>query len=254
MEDIASVLAEGCVVTDVASTKAQVMKWAEELLPAHVSFVGGHPMAGKELLGVDAAEATLFEGKPYCIVPAPKAEEQAVNAVVGIAELVGATPLFIDAEEHDSYVAAISHLPLVVSTALFSLVRESAAWPEASRLASSGFRDVTRLASGSPEMSEDICRTNRENVVHWLDRMIAEMRKYRELVGSDDAEALLQAFAKAKQERDEFVGGGKPTRRAERPAEAGISFGDLLMGRWMTQRTREIMTALEKEPREKPGG
>ncbi len=248
MEDIASVLPANCVVTDVASTKAQVMRWAAELLPAQVSFVGGHPMAGKEQSGVDAADAALFEGKPYCVVPSPQADEAAVNAVVGIAELVGATPLFMDAEEHDSYVAAVSHLPLVLSTALFSLVRESAAWPEMSRLASSGFRDVTRLASGSPEMSEDICRTNRENVIHWLDRMVAEIRKYRELIESDDEEALFQAFAKAKRERGEFLAGGAPPRREELPAEAGVSVSDLLLGRWATQRTREIMKALEKEP------
>jgi prephenate dehydrogenase len=161
---------------------------------------------------------------------------------------VGATPLFMDAEEHDSYVAAISHLPLVVSTALFSLVRESAAWPEMSRLASSGFRDVTRLASGSPEMSEDICRTNRENVVHWLDRMVAEIRKYRELVEGDDEEALFRAFATAKRERDEFLAGGAKPRRDERPAEASVSVSDLLLGRWATQRTREIMKSLEQKP------
>ena len=248
MEDIAPVLPEKCVVTDVASTKGRVMKWAGELLPEQVSFVGGHPMAGKEMSGIGAADAGLFEGKPYCVVPSPHADEEAVNAVVGIAELVGATPLFMDAEEHDSYVAAISHLPLVVSTALFSLVRESAAWPEMSGLASSGFRDVTRLASGSPEMSDDICRTNRENVVHWLDRMVAEIRKYRGLIEGDDEEALLQVFAKAKRERDEFMVGGKAPRRAERPDEAGISVSDLLVGRWATRRTREIMKALEKEP------
>ncbi|MGD0116299.1 MAG: prephenate dehydrogenase/arogenate dehydrogenase family protein [Dehalococcoidia bacterium] len=248
LKDIASVLPANCVVTDVASTKGQVMRWAAELLPAHVGFVGGHPMAGKEMSGIDAADAALFEGRPYCVVPSPQADEAAVNVLVGIAELVGATPLFMDAEEHDSYVAAISHLPLVVSTALFSLVRESAAWPEMSRLASSGFRDVTRLASGSPEMSEDICRTNRENVVHWLDRMIAEIRRYRELIEGDDEEALLRAFAKAKRERDEFVTSGPAPRRAERPTDAGISVSDLLVGRWATQRTREIMKALEKEP------
>ncbi len=248
MEDIAPVLPANCVVTDVASTKGRVMRWAAELLPAHVSFVGGHPMAGKEQSGIDAADGGLFEGKPYCVVPSSQADEAAVNVVVGLADLVGAKPLFMDAEEHDSYVAAVSHLPLVASTALFSLVRGSAAWPEMSRLASSGFRDVTRLASGSPEMSEDICRTNRENVVHWLDRMVAEIRKYRELIESDDEEALFQAFATAKRERDEFLAGGAKPRRDERPAEAGVSVSDLLLGRWATQRTREIVKSLEQKP------
>ncbi len=172
MEEIASTLQEGCIVTDVASTKRQVMGWAEELLPGHVSFVGGHPMAGKEQTGIDVAEASLFDGKPYCIVPSVHAKETAVNTIIGLAQLTGATPVFMDAEEHDSYVAAVSHLPLVVSTALFSLVHDSAAWAEMAQLASSGFRDVTRLASGSPEMSEDICDTNAGNILHWLDRMI----------------------------------------------------------------------------------
>jgi prephenate dehydrogenase len=248
MKDIAADLPEGCVVTDVASTKTQVMKWAQELLPPAVSFVGGHPMAGKEQSGVAAADGTLFEGKPYCVVPSVGAKETAVNAVIGLADLVGATPLFMDAAEHDSYVAAISHLPLVVSTALFSLARESAAWPEMSRLASSGFRDVTRLASGSPEMSEDICRTNRENVVHWLDRMVAELRKYRRLVEGDDEEALFEVFTRVKQERDDFLAAGVMPRREERAEAPGIGISDLLMGKWVAQRTREAMKNLEQEP------
>ena len=248
MKDIAADLPEGCVVTDVASTKTQVMKWAQELLPPAVSFVGGHPMAGKEQSGVAAADGTLFDGKPYCVVPSVGAKETAVNAVIGLADLVGATPLFMDAAEHDSYVAAISHLPLVVSTALFSLARESAAWPEMSRLASSGFRDVTRLASGSPEMSEDICRTNRENVVHWLDRMVAELRKYRRLVEGDDEEALFEVFTRVKQERDDFLAAGVMPRREERAEAPGIGISDLLMGKWVARRTREAMKSLEQEP------
>jgi prephenate dehydrogenase len=247
MEDIAPALPNDCVITDVASTKAEVMTWAEELLPGNVHFVGGHPMAGKEQSGIDAAEATLFEGKPYCVVPSVGAGEAAVNAVVGLADLVGATAVFMDAEEHDSYVAAVSHLPLVVSTALFSLVRDSSAWPEMARLASSGFRDVTRLASGSPEMSEDICRTNSENIVHWLDRIIAEIRKYRDLIKSDDEEALFKAFARMKLERDTFLTTGAAPRRAHPPTESAISVGDLLVGHWAASRSREVMKAMEKQ-------
>lgn len=247
MEDIASALPENCVVTDVGSTKADVMRWAEELLPGHASFVGGHPMAGREQSGIDAADAALFEDKAYCVVPSVGAKQTAVNAIVGLAKLVGAVPVFMDAEEHDSYVAAVSHLPLVVSTALFTLARESAAWPEMSRLASSGFRDVTRLASGNPEMSEDICRTNRENIVHWLDRMVAELRKYRDLIQGDD-EALLNAFAGAQAERDAFLAGGAKPRRAEPPEEAGIGISDLLVGQWAARRTREAMKTIERQP------
>jgi len=246
MELIAPALSEGCVVTDAASTKGRVMRWAEELLPPRVDFVGGHPMAGKETSGIDVAEAGLFEGRAYCIVPPVHAGETSVNAVVGLAELVGASPVFMDAEEHDSYVAAISHLPLVVSTALFSLVHDSAAWPELSQLASSGFRDVTRLASGSPEMSADICHSNADNIVHWLDRMIAEIRKYRDLIRAGDEDTLLQVFADVQRERDAFLSGAKP-RRPQHTAEAKISFSDLLMGHWAASRTREVMKAVEDQ-------
>ncbi len=252
MEEIAPALPQDCTVTDVGSTKANVMRWAEEILPQHVSFVGGHPMAGKEQTGIDAAEAGLFEGKTYCIVPPPTARETAVNSVVGLAELVKAVPVYMDAEEHDSYVAAVSHLPLVVSTALFSLARDSLAWPEMSQLASSGFRDVTRLASGSPEMSHDICRTNRENLVHWLNRMAQELLKYRDLIQGGDDEELLKAFARIQLERDVFIARGAQRREEQAAAtEPGISITDLLMGDWAGRRAREMMKGLEQESRRK---
>lgn len=249
MEEIAPALPQECTVTDVGSTKAEVLRWAAEILPRHVSFVGGHPMAGKEQMGIDAAEAGLFEGKTYCIVPSPTAREQAVNSVVGLAELVKAVPVYMDAEEHDSYVAAVSHLPLVVSTALFSLARDSLAWPEMSRLASSGFRDVTRLASGSPDMSHDICRTNRENLVHWLNRMAQELLKYRDLIQSGDDEELLKAFARIQIERDTFIARGAQRReeRAATTSEPSISISDLLVGDWAARRAREMTKALEEQ-------
>ncbi len=226
--------------------------WAKEILPQHVSFVGGHPMAGKEKMGIDAAEAGLFEGKTYCIVPSPTARETAVNSVVGLAELVKAVPVYMDAEEHDSYVAAVSHLPLVVSTALFSLARDSLAWPEMSQLASSGFRDVTRLASGSPDMSHDICRTNRDNLVHWLNRMAQELLKYRDLIQGGDDEELLKAFARIQLERDTFIARGAQRRVEEAAAtEPSISITDLLVGNWAGRRAREITKELEQGSRRK---
>src|SRR3990172_2711027 len=100
---IAEYLQESTVVTDTASTKAEVLRWAEQLLPSHVSFVGGHPMAGKETPGIDEAEATLFQGKAYCICPGEGATDQAVRSVIGLAQAVGAEPLFMDAQEHDQY-------------------------------------------------------------------------------------------------------------------------------------------------------
>src|SRR3972149_9825497 len=124
-EEIAPSLGEGAVVTDTASTKLNVLRWAEELLPEHVSFVGGHPIAGKEMSGLEAADASLFEDRPWAVTPSVSASQSAISAVENMITLVGARPVLIDAAEHDSYLAAISHVPLVAAAALFSLAKDS---------------------------------------------------------------------------------------------------------------------------------
>jgi len=249
MEEIAGELGENCVVTDTASTKAIVMEWASQLLPATVSFVGGHPMAGKETSGVQNAEAKLFAGKPYCIIPAPDASEGAVRVVTGIVQLVGARPFFIGAEEHDRYVAAVSHLPLILSSALFTLVRSSPAWPELAALASSGFRDATRLASTDAELSHDICLTNREGVLHWLDRMVEELGRYRELLQQGQEEELFRTFARAQLDRDTYMTAGPPVREpvaAEELPTSGEQLAALLVGERLVRRVKDISKLLDE--------
>lgn len=201
---VAQHLPQGCIVTDTASTKAEVMAWAEEILPEHVSFVGGHPMAGKETTGIDAAEATLFQNCMYCLMPSARATQGAIDSCLGLARTAGATPYFVDAHEHDGFAAAISHLPLVISAALVSTVASSPSWREVARLASSGFRDVSRLASGDEEMSRDICLTNRESVVHWIDRFVQAMLHYRRLV-AEEPERLGQEFRASREARDRWL-------------------------------------------------
>lgn len=251
--EIARALEAGAIVTDVGSTKADVARWAEEFLPIGVHFVGSHPMAGKETAGIDAAEAGLFEGKPWVISPSITAEEASVQTIVGLAQLLGARPVFMDAEEHDSYVAAISHLPLVVSSALFSTAFASAAWPELAQLASSGFRDTTRLASGSPEMAHDIIATNRQNLLHWIDRFEQELDRFREVIKSEEGERVVEAFARAQLERDNYMTNGAPRRDVGEPMEK-ISFADLLLGSkiaGMMRKQEEAIRAAEVRVDEK---
>jgi prephenate dehydrogenase len=248
LEEIAGELLENCVVTDTASTKAIVMEWASQLLPAMVSFVGGHPMAGKETSGVQNAEAKLFAGKPYCLVPAADASEGALRVVTSIVQFIGARPLFIGAEEHDRYVAAVSHLPLILSTALFTLVRGSPAWPELAALAGSGFRDATRLASTDAELSHDICLTNREGVLHWLDRIVAELGRYRELLQQGQEEELFKTFARAQLDRDTYMTAGPPAREpvaTEELPTSGEQLAALLVGQRLVRRAKDIGKLLE---------
>jgi prephenate dehydrogenase len=234
-QDIAPHLRPGAVITDTTSTKVQVLQWADKLLPAGVSFVGGHPMAGKERGGVDEAEATLFQGATYCVLPSAKATDEAINLVVGLVSTVGAQPLFIDPVEHDSYVAAISHLPFLAATALVRVAASSPAWRDMSKVAAGGFRDTTRVASASTEMYRDICITNRESILHWLDAYIGELAQLRDMLITSDAQALSEALGKAKAARDDWQAQreGRPTGQ---PTTADFTGSDqlrqMLMGEW----------------------
>jgi len=194
----------GCVVTDVASTKVQVMQWAEESLPQGVSFVGGHPMAGKELSGIEVADADLFKGCTYCVVPGRSAPEAAVQTVVDLVHKVGARHVLLIAAEHDRFVAGISHLPLILASALVMATTQSPQWPKMSDVAATGYQSATRLASQHPRMNRDICLTNGENIVAWIDEFTRELQRLRSLVAEGDL-GLEEAFERARQARNAWI-------------------------------------------------
>ncbi len=204
LQQIAAHLPAQCIVTDTGSTKMEVMKWAQDLLPSTVDFIGGHPMTGKEISGLDGAEAELFNGCIYCLTPKSNASPEAVQSMTRLVRLVGANPLFIDPAEHDNFVAAVSHLPMLLSAALVSATANDPSWAEMSRLAATGYRDLSRLALGDPEMSRDICLTNQVNIVNWMDQYIEELRKYRRLI-SEGGEELMEAFLRAQQARRKWL-------------------------------------------------
>ncbi|MEW6142177.1 MAG: prephenate dehydrogenase [Chloroflexota bacterium] len=201
---IAPALHRNCIVTDAASTKVEVMKWANRLLPGHVNFIGGHPMAGKEVAGIDAAEATLFRKCVWCLTPSPGASKYSLGKLSKTIRYLGARPYVINPARHDLLVAGVSHLPLVLSTALVSATTGSKLWKEMSRLASSGYRDVTRLASGDSRIYTDICLTNQRSIVKWTDDFIRELQHFRKLVAEGD-EALEKAFNKAREAREKWL-------------------------------------------------
>lgn len=201
LSDIAADLAPDSVVTDTASTKLQVMRWAEQLLPPRVSFVGGHPMAGKETSGIEAAKADLFRSCTYCLTPAQQAKPVALETVIDMVRHLGAEPMTIGAQQHDNLVAGISHLPLLVSAALVSATTRNPSWEQMSRLAASGYRDVTRLASGNPEVNAHICLSNRPAIISWIDEFTRELQRLRGLVadGNNEIEAALAVANEARQ-------------------------------------------------------
>jgi prephenate dehydrogenase len=202
-QDIAPHLKAGAVVTDTASTKAEVCRSAQAHLPASVAFVGGHPMAGKEASGPDAADEALFRGCTWCLCAGDGASKTAIDTVAELVSDTGARALFVDPEEHDGEVAIISHLPFLLSVGLVKTASESPSWQDLRRLAAGGFRDVSRLASGDPDMHRDICLTNRESIVRTIRRFQADLDQIAAAVEGDPA-ALQRMLAEAKAARDDW--------------------------------------------------
>lgn len=213
MEDIADDLKAGAIVTDTGSTKVDVMEWARAL-PTTVSFIGGHPMAGKAE-SLEAADANLFKDVTWVISPSVTADEEAIRNVLGIVAAVGAESYFVDPAEHDSYVAAVSHLPFLTAAALIRAVTSDPAWRDMRSLASSGLRDTTRLALASPEMHRDIAITNREAIARWIDQYIDALQNVRALVFDTSEGAESRLFAYLEKAQDDRARLELPVRRSD---------------------------------------
>ena len=204
LKDLGTLVSPGTIITDVASTKTQVVAWAEEFLPSSVPFVGGHPMTGKEVSGVEVADALLFQSCIYCLTPTQSTHTTALRKVIAFVEMLNARIRYLSPEEHDNQVAGVSHLPFIASVALMSTIAQDATWSDASLLAASGFRDMTRLAGGSPEMYRDICMTNDKAIVTRLDAYIDALQKIRDSIRSKDKH-LEDLFIETQQERLQWL-------------------------------------------------
>ncbi len=254
-ETIGPRLQQDAIVTDVGSSKRVVAKWAAEYLPPNSPYVGGHPMAGRETAGPENAAADLFQGKAYCIVPSAQAKEQAVSSVTTMAEAIGAKPFFISADEHDSFVAAASHLPFMMSVALMQTVSKSANWEDIAQVASSGFRDLSRLASGDVIMHRDISITNREPIVSWIDSFIRELYEIRTLLNGEpdaDPEAVENLFKEAAEERAKWLAGAiSPSDRQQRNMPDIPSFSESMGQMLLGSKGMEMQRRMFKGDREK---
>ena len=185
--------ARRATVTDVASTKGRVMEWAAE---SGLDLVGGHPMAGREAAGIDAATADLFAGATWALTRSDPRVEWMVEAV-------GARALVIDAESHDRLVAGVSHAAFVLSAAYVLGLARRPDWASMAALAGPGFRDLSRLAEGDPDMYLGVAQTNREGILEALDSVQKEIdRLRRHLQAGDDR--LVELFEEARAARERW--------------------------------------------------
>ena len=204
-EQILPALKRGAIVTDVGSVKAGVVRELESLIQnAGAHFVGSHPMAGGEKMGVLAARADLYSNSVCVVTPTKKSNAVTVRKLEMFWQALGARTLRLDAAKHDLLVSRSSHLPHVVAATLANLVLHPTNPKSHVGLCATGFRDTTRIASGSPEMWRDIALANRKNVSRSVDAFAAELKKFQSALKRNDEKAVEKFFAAAKQRRDNW--------------------------------------------------
>lgn len=198
-------LSAGTIVTDVGSVKGSVVHDLESLVAEGGGrFVGSHPMAGSEQSGVGAAQEGLFVDAPCVVTPTSRTDGEALAQVEALWQSVGGRVMRLEPEVHDALVCRVSHLPHVLAAALARYVL-SPEFPAAqASLCATGFRDTTRVASGSPGMWRDICRANREPLSRMIESLMGQLDEFRARLAQKDPEGLEAFFKEAKERRDQW--------------------------------------------------
>lgn len=246
LEAIAPIVEDGCVVTDTCSAKVKSLEWAAELLPRSVDFVGGRPLIKKPSVNLEDASAELLQEAQYCITPGQSASQESVRTVVGMVDLIGAKPLFLDAHEHDSYAVAMEVLPTVLSSAFVTATAGSDSWREMHRLAAGTFSEYSRLASEDPLDNEASCYANPNALVHWLDRYITELYAYRNMINDSD-DSLVNTFISAWENRAKWDAGAVVNTGENNLPSAGESMANAFFGERLTQRYRQATGSEKKQ-------
>lgn len=207
LKRLAGYLKPDAVITDVGSTKGDILQVIKSLgLEDH--FIGGHPMAGSEKTGYENSTDRMIENAWYILTPGSEIPISKISEFSEFISSLGAIPLILSPEEHDRVTAAVSHVPHVVSAALVNMVRDLDGPEHFMRtIAAGGFRDITRISSSSPQMWQEICLANADNICIILDRYIRSLTDFRFAIRNENAEKLLTYFTECKNYRDSFTAG-----------------------------------------------
>ncbi|WP_310604778.1 prephenate dehydrogenase [Anaerosporobacter sp.] len=202
LKELKSIIKPTCIITDVGSVKGNIHTAVQEL-NMNPYFIGGHPMAGSEKTGYAHSSAVILENAYYVLTPSEQVEQSKIDFLYNLVKTIGSLPLIIDADEHDDVVAAISHVPHLIASSLVNMVKQSDDPDEKMRLlAAGGFKDITRIASSSPIMWQNICLTNTKSIQKFLERYIATLTDFDKALSDCDETALYDFFETAREYRD----------------------------------------------------
>lgn len=207
LSEIVPYIGDKTILTDVGSVKGPIL---EEVRNAGIEnqFIGGHPMAGSERFGYAASNPTILENAYYILAPTDKTPADKTEELKSIVKSIGAIPLILNAKEHDYVTGAISHLPHVISAALVNLVHDEDNEDGIMKLvAAGGFKDITRISSSSPDIWQQICMTNRDNILRLLDHYTRLLDDIRQDISSVSEGNIHDFFEKARDYRESFTEG-----------------------------------------------
>ncbi len=198
-------LKPGAILTDVGSTKTNIHQVVTEL-GMEDCFIGAHPMAGSEKTGYENSTDHLLENAYYIITPTSQSTQENIDRMISVARRIGSIPIVLDYQEHDRIVAAISHLPHLVASSLVNLVRDSDSETHMMKqLAAGGFKDITRIASSSPVMWEQICMTNTDNIIQIMEAYISSLQDILEDLRTQDSRGIYDLFDTSRTYRNSFT-------------------------------------------------
>ncbi|MBQ7934564.1 MAG: prephenate dehydrogenase [Lachnospiraceae bacterium] len=205
LTQIKEILPADCILTDVGSVKGDILD-AVKAAGLENQFVGGHPMAGSERIGYVNSKSMILQNAYYILSPTEQVSEEAVKAYSDLVQKMGAIPLVLSADTHDYVTAAVSHLPHVIAASLVNLVHDNDSEDGLMKMiAAGGFKDITRIASSSAVMWQEICMTNTENIITLLDKYMASLEDIRNELTQRDSKSLYDLFSEAKTYRDSFM-------------------------------------------------
>ena len=206
LRKMAASLKDGAIITDAGSTKREIVRDCEEATPSGRFFVGGHPMAGSEQTGVNAARADLFVGATYAITPGVGTDLMALSKMTEFAGALGAHVEILSPEEHDEAVAVISHLPHAIAAGLMRLAEDSHRnTGKTFSLTAGSFRDLTRISDSSPELWRDICMSNAGPLAQSITDLQKTLDELKSALVSYDDQAIEKFFARARQIRETYM-------------------------------------------------
>lgn len=209
LSQLKNIIKESCYITDVGSTKTEVHKEVIKL-GLEKNFIGGHPMTGSEKTGITNANEYLLENAYYIITPTSMTPQEELHEFRDFVKSLGAIPIIMDYQIHDYATATISHLPHIIAFSLVNLVKELDDDKETMKtIAAGGFKDITRIASSSPVMWQNIFLSNKEPVLDLIDKYLVEVQKVRTYVDNSDSNSMMNYFQSAKDYRDSITLPGK---------------------------------------------